>query len=85
VLVADGRGESGATSIYAARHGAGLTQLRHWPRVCSLGIMYEAAGHLLGFGGLEAGKTMGLAPTASPPARTATNCSSTFPPTRPTR
>jgi carbamoyltransferase len=62
VLVADGRGESGATSIYAARHGAGLTHLRHWPRVCSLGIMYEAAGHLLGFGGLEAGKTMGLAP-----------------------
>jgi carbamoyltransferase len=62
VIVADGTGESDATSIYTARHGAGLTLRRHWPRIHSLGTMYEAATRLLGFGGLEAGKTMGLAP-----------------------
>jgi carbamoyltransferase len=62
VLVADGTGESDAMTIYAARRGAGLTRLRHWSREYSLGTMYEAATRLLGFGGLEAGKTMGLAP-----------------------
>jgi carbamoyltransferase len=62
VLVADGTGEYAATSIYSARHGTGLTQQRSWPRKYSLGTMYEAATRLLGFGGLEAGKTMGLAP-----------------------
>jgi len=62
VLVADGTGESAATSIFAAQHGAGLTLRRRWPRKYSLGTMYEAATRLLGFGGLEAGKTMGLAP-----------------------
>ncbi len=62
VLVVDGTGESDSTSIYAARHGAGLTRRRSWPREYSLGTMYEAATRLLGFGGLEAGKTMGLAP-----------------------
>ena len=62
VLVADGTGESAATSIYSGRHGVGLTLRRRWPRKYSLGTMYEAATRLLGFGGLEAGKTMGLAP-----------------------
>jgi carbamoyltransferase len=62
VLVADGTGESGAMSIYAARHGTGPILRRQWPRIYSLGTMYEAATRVLGFGGLEAGKTMGLAP-----------------------
>jgi carbamoyltransferase len=98
VLIADGTGGSAATSIFSAGHGVGLTLRRHWPRKYSLGTMYEAATRLLGFGGLEAGKTMGLAPyglsantsysrsgTRSAPARRPSRRSATCPPARRTR
>ncbi len=62
VLVVDGSGEHAATSIYEARHGEGLTLRAQWSRAYSLGSMYEAATQHIGFGELQAGKTMGLAP-----------------------
>ncbi|MFJ4686726.1 carbamoyltransferase C-terminal domain-containing protein [Streptomyces sp. NPDC088789] len=61
VLVTDGAGEQESISIYSADAG-GLKLKRRWPRGYSLGSMYEAATRLLGFGYLDAGKTMGLAP-----------------------
>jgi len=62
VLVVDGSGEAHATSIYAADRSSGIAPRRTWPRGYSLGAMYEGATRLLGFGSLDAGKTMGLAP-----------------------
>jgi carbamoyltransferase len=62
VLVVDGSGETLATSIYSAGRGSGIALQRGWPRGYSLGAMYEGATRLLGFGSLDAGKTMGLAP-----------------------
>lgn len=68
VLVLDGTGECDAMSIYAADRTTGLTRLLSRPRPYSLGSMYEAATRLLGFGSLDAGKTMGLAPYCPPGA-----------------
>src|SRR5690348_14167690 len=65
VLVVDGSGELDAMSVYSA-DAAGLTLRRRWPRAHSLGAMYEAITTLLGFGRLDAGKTMGLAPYGRP-------------------
>jgi carbamoyltransferase len=65
VLVVDGAGELEATSIYAADRD-GCTLKHRWSRSYSLGAMYEAATRLLGFGYLDAGKTMGLAPYGEP-------------------
>jgi carbamoyltransferase len=62
VLVVDGSGELDAMSIYSADRRGGITLRRRWPRGYSLGSMYEAATRLLGFGSLDSGKTMGLAP-----------------------
>jgi carbamoyltransferase len=39
-----------------------LEKLRSWDRRFSLGALYSAASQALGFGPLDAGKTMGLAP-----------------------
>lgn len=61
VLVVDGAGETESASIYSADRGE-LVLKRRWSRCYSLGAMYDAATRLLGFGYLEAGKTMGLAP-----------------------
>ncbi|MFG2041319.1 carbamoyltransferase N-terminal domain-containing protein [Dactylosporangium sp. NPDC048998] len=61
VLVVDGSGEFYSTSIYSMSRSTGHRPLRHWPRGFSLGTMYEAATRAIGFGELEAGKTMGLA------------------------
>lgn len=65
VLVVDGAGELESGSVYAADHGE-FTLKRRWSRGYSLGAMYEAATRLLGFGYLDAGKTMGLAPYGGP-------------------
>lgn len=62
ILVVDGSGEYEAISIYQADRNSGLRLKRRWPRSYSLGSMYKAATRLLGFGYLDAGKTMGLAP-----------------------
>lgn len=62
VLVVDGSGELEAMSIYSASRASGLTLKRRWPRVCSLGTMYNAATRAIGLGPLSEGKTMGLAP-----------------------
>lgn len=64
VLVVDGAGEYESVSIFGADRGNGLELKRSWSRDYSLGAMYEAATQLLGFGTLNAGKTMGLAPYA---------------------
>lgn len=61
VLVVDGNGEDECTSIYRARRGEPLVRLASWPRVYSIGHMYEAASVWLGLGKRGAGKTMGLA------------------------
>jgi carbamoyltransferase len=62
VLVVDGSGELESASIYAGDRSSGLTLKRQWARGYSIGLMYEAASDLLGFGRFGAGKTMGLAP-----------------------
>ncbi|MGL5828506.1 MAG: carbamoyltransferase C-terminal domain-containing protein, partial [Angustibacter sp.] len=60
VLVVDGSGESDSVSIYRGDRATGLTHLRSWDRRFSLGSLYMAATQHLGFGRLDAGKTMGL-------------------------
>jgi carbamoyltransferase len=60
VVVVDGSGEEESISVYEAHAGRHLVRRRWWPYSHSLGAMYEAAGALLGFGRMEAGKTMGL-------------------------
>lgn len=61
VLVVDGNGEDESVSIFRARRGAPLIRLASWPRVYSIGYLYEVVSDWLGFGRLGAGKTMGLA------------------------
>ena len=61
VLVVDGNGEDECTTIFRARRGEPLIRLARWPRIYSLGYLYEAASVWLGFGKRGGGKTMGLA------------------------
>ncbi|WP_423465307.1 carbamoyltransferase C-terminal domain-containing protein [Promicromonospora sp. MS192] len=61
VLVMDGNGEDESVSIYAAERGKPLIRKQRWPRVSSIGYMYDAVSNWLGLGLLNAGKTMGLA------------------------
>lgn len=61
ILVVDGNGEVESTSIYSGAPGARLVRKQVWPRSHSLGWMYDSVSRFLGFGFLEAGKTMGLA------------------------
>lgn len=67
VLVTDGSGERASISIYSASRDHGLRLQRDWPRTSSLGSLYEAATRSIGFGRLEAGKVMGLAPYGNDP------------------
>jgi len=62
VLVVDGSGETDSATIFTASRATGLKPLRSWDRRYSLGSLYMATTLLLGFGQLDAGKTMGLAP-----------------------
>lgn len=62
VLVVDGSGEVDSATIYSADRDRGLTPLRSWDRRFSLGSLYVAVTQMMGFGRLDAGKTMGLAP-----------------------
>jgi carbamoyltransferase len=62
VLVVDGSGETDSATIFVGSRTSGLKPLRSWDRRYSLGSLYMAATLLLGFGQLDAGKTMGLAP-----------------------
>lgn len=61
ILVVDGNGEDESASIFWARWDEPLIRLASWPRVCSLGYLYEAVSDWLGLGRQGAGKTMGLA------------------------
>ncbi|MFG1924390.1 carbamoyltransferase C-terminal domain-containing protein [Cryptosporangium sp. NPDC048952] len=61
VLVVDGNGEDESISIWRAGHGQPLVRVAAWPRIHSLGHLYEAASTWLGLGKRAAGKTMGLA------------------------
>lgn len=62
IIVVDGSGEVDSATIYRADTSGGLRKLRAWDRRFSLGALYSAASQALGFGPLDAGKTMGLAP-----------------------
>lgn len=62
VVVVDGSGEVDSATIFQADDDGVLTRMHSWDRQFSLGAMYSAATQLLGFGVLDAGKTMGLAP-----------------------
>jgi carbamoyltransferase len=61
VIVADGNGEDESISIYRAETGKPMVRVQRWPRVLSLGYMYDAVSSWLGLGLMNAGKTMGLA------------------------
>ena len=61
VLVVDGQGEDVSISIYRADLSRGPMLIRSWSPQYSLGFLYEAATQWLGYGFLEAGKTMALA------------------------
>ncbi|WP_283136191.1 carbamoyltransferase C-terminal domain-containing protein [Rhizohabitans arisaemae] len=61
VLVVDGQGEDASISVYRGEAGRGAVPIRSWSPRHSLGFLYEAASEWLGFGFLQAGKTMGLA------------------------
>ncbi|WP_432052582.1 carbamoyltransferase family protein [Streptomyces xiamenensis] len=62
VLVADGMGETEATSVHAG-DGAHLRTLRRYPIGASLGILYSVVTQYLGFlPGMDEYKVMGLAP-----------------------
>ena len=61
VLVVDGSGEVDSATVYSADRVGGLVRLRSWDRRFSLGSLYMAATQMMGFGRLDAGKTMGLA------------------------
>lgn len=60
VLVVDGSGESESISIYSASRSSGFKKHMELDRSHSLGLMYSGASECLGFGQLDAGKTMGL-------------------------
>jgi carbamoyltransferase len=62
VVVVDGSGEVDSATVYRATGTGDLEKLRSWDRRYSLGALYSAASQALGFGPLDAGKTMGLAP-----------------------
>jgi len=62
VLVVDGNGEDESISIFRASRGQQPVRLVSWPRVYSLGYLYEETTKWLGMSAvLHAGKTMGLA------------------------
>lgn len=61
VVVVDGNGENESISLFRCRRGSTPVRLAHWPRVTSLGYMYEALNGWLGLGALNSGKSMGLA------------------------
>ncbi|MFI6130817.1 carbamoyltransferase C-terminal domain-containing protein [Micromonospora sp. NPDC051141] len=61
VLVVDGNGEDESISVFHARRGVPPTRVACWPRVHSLGYLYEETSKWLGLSRLDAGKTMGLA------------------------
>ncbi|MFD7512530.1 carbamoyltransferase [Streptomyces sp. NPDC059853] len=66
VLVADGMGETEATSVHAGE-GPGLRTLRRYPIGVSLGILYSVVTQYLGFlPGMDEYKVMGLAPYGDP-------------------
>ena len=65
VIVADGRGEASATSVYQV-DGAQATLIKASPIHSSLGHFYAAATEVCGFGLGGQGRTMGLAPYGNP-------------------
>lgn len=65
ILVADGAGESVATSLGVARDGR-IEWIEQYPVSQSLGFFYSAATKWAGFGGWGPGKLMGLAAYGRP-------------------
>jgi carbamoyltransferase len=61
VLVVDGHGGGQDTQSLWIGHGSSLRLVAH-TGVSGIGWLYEAATRRIGFGALETGKTMGLAP-----------------------
>jgi carbamoyltransferase len=68
VLVADGMGGAGATSLFRVDDGE-FRLLDRYPHAWSLGIFYEAAAYFAGLGWDAAGKLMGLSSYGHPSGR----------------
>jgi len=65
ILVADGMGGAGATSLFSVQDGR-FRLLDRYPHAWSLGIFYEAAAYYAGLGWDAAGKLMGLSSYGHP-------------------
>jgi carbamoyltransferase len=61
ILVVDGRGSDNETQSLFVGEGAAIRRIEHTDRI-GIGLLYAAVTHLIGFGLLQEGKTMGLAP-----------------------
>ena len=68
VLIADGQGGAGATSLFTVDNGR-FRLLDRYPHAWSLGIFYEAAAAYAGLGWDAAGKLMGLSSFGRPSGR----------------
>ena len=68
ILVADGMGGAGATSLFLAEDGK-FKLLDRYDHAWSLGIFYEAAAYYAGLGWDAAGKLMGLSSYGTPSGR----------------
>jgi carbamoyltransferase len=61
ILIADGRGSDRETQSLFVGEGRRICRLEHTDRI-GIGLLYAAVTQAIGFGLLEEGKTMGLAP-----------------------
>ena len=64
ILIVDGRGSDNETQTVFAGESTSIRRLAHTDRI-GIGLLYAAVTHAIGFGLLQEGKTMGLAPYGS--------------------
>jgi carbamoyltransferase len=68
ILIADGMGGAGATSLFTVNNGR-FQLIERYSHAWSLGIFYEAAAYYAGLGWDAAGKLMGLSSYGQPSGR----------------
>jgi carbamoyltransferase len=61
ILIADGRGSDHETQSLFVGEACSIRRVEHTDRI-GIGLLYAAVTHAIGFGLLQEGKTMGLAP-----------------------
>jgi carbamoyltransferase len=61
ILIVDGRGSDNETQSLFVGEDRAIRRIEHTDRI-GIGLLYAAVTHLIGFGLLQEGKTMGLAP-----------------------